>query len=538
MRALGTLRKVPVAVLALGAAWTIWALAASEETRFFEYDERKGDIHLTGRIYFLEDGELAVEAWPRPRSKKVKVTKIVVTSPSGKTYKPSRLRTVPMSQLPSLRSSYVKVTRTPFAKEAYAYEDKQGSGSDRTEGEASDQKATVAMSLLSGLARSAMTGPGDKERVSVGDIKTKPELGQWKLSVMVEDDRGRKENFYIPFAFPADILGPPKGPEPEPVPVETPSSAQPPPTNISTPKFAKICGPDATDALVESLNRIRIRMAELGPEEKGDWDEFWFMWRNGIRMDIEFSPVGPCPTNCPGTVTLCDVCVYSKATNNILYGWTGHELGVGLAMGFGGNIHEKIKPGTSVWDPDPPEAQAAYALGWGLALLGRPITREDVCRLLHEGEAEITYAFTAGHRRKIVDFLTKFSVGCKPCPDAAEPRYDFSTADWWLSDLVEQSYNCGYQELDRESEPKVVGKETRDETEHFNDRCSICKKYLGSRRITTVEITTYRQRGFYCSLPKNHSDGHRLVVTELSWTSRKVLGTRYDGSRMHPCLER
>mgnify|MGYP001613122514 FL=1 len=217
--------------MAINAAWVAWALAFGEETRFFEYDERKGEIQLTGRVYFLDVGELAIEAWPRPRSKKVKVTKIVVTSPSGKEYRLSDLRSVPMSKLPVLRSRYIKVTRVPFVKEAHAYEDKQESGTvsdnDRTEGQA----ATAAISLLGGLARSAMTGAGDKEWVSVGEIKTKPEGGRWKLSVTVEDGRGRKEHFYIPFSFPSDVLGPPEGPEPEAGPGDTLSKPQPPPVD-------------------------------------------------------------------------------------------------------------------------------------------------------------------------------------------------------------------------------------------------------------------------------------------------------------------
>jgi hypothetical protein len=341
-----------------------------------------------------------------------------------------------------------------------------------------------------------------------------------------------KGEFQITALLATPRLIPPSGPgDRDQPPPPVPGAASGPPAPDPAASQVRTCGPDVTEGLVASLNRTRRRLKELSDDERGFLDGAVFLWRNGGAMDfIAADQPGVCPVNCPGTVTLCNRCVYSKATNNILYGLVCYFLGVSeREMGLVGHGYELGHR----FGLDPIEARAAYVLGHALGRKDADLTAATLCDELFTLRFETSAPWSLTAEPVLPRLAWTGYKNCKVCPQPCTVKWDFSTLDWELSGGRIGSFQCSYAE--REGTPTLLGEETATETRRLVERCANCGKLLVRSVVTAVRIRKYEQMGGACSLPRDHGGAHAVVRRRFEWTERTVLNVKDEGLPWHVC---
>ena len=187
------------------------------EPGFYIYDKESKKVRVSGRIYHTAPGQVLVEVWPRPLRKHIKVSKISLTSPSGKKYSSGELNNFPMSQTMSRRAQLLNLS-SRFSEEekdssiwakiedllisqAHAscaadhVESSGGSGGDSDDGDSRrNAEAFAAFGVLAGIA-----GQQEKHWVTSGIFSVEEEPGEWITKIMVVDNTGKKHRFTIPF---------------------------------------------------------------------------------------------------------------------------------------------------------------------------------------------------------------------------------------------------------------------------------------------------------------------------------------------------
>ena len=202
------------------------------------------------------------------------------------------------------------------------------------------------------------------------------------------------------------------------------------------------CGLDITEALSAALGRVRTRVAGLPAERKGNIGGTSFLADNGINIDLKVSAIKDassgnalCPTDScklpdgQSTVMLCGSCVMDHVPNDVLFGFTGSELGVSEAvLILGAHIHEIASYGGL----DPLSSQAAYAVGRKTSE-STGVTVGDICAAI-DVPLKTTAGISSPSPREIMENEQSILKDCLRCDaaGASTPNVlkDFSTTTW------------------------------------------------------------------------------------------------------------
>lgn len=204
----------------------------------------------------------------------------------------------------------------------------------------------------------------------------------------------------------------------------------------------KYCGPDITEILLTSLNRIRSRVSKLPASEKGAIDGTMFLNRNGMSIDLRavslknsqdqmLCPSKPCMAGSMKTVMLCGQCVMEHIGNDILYGFISNQLDVPFTIQLAGAHYAEY---TSYGGLDPLPSQAAYRMGNDASetMKKRDVNVGDLCSILNGSRLRIGVA----NNPSAFELMAKeqpFLSECTRCPvHKVEVLKDFSTGTWSL----------------------------------------------------------------------------------------------------------
>lgn len=217
-----------------------------------------------------------------------------------------------------------------------------------------------------------------------------------------------------------------------------------------TPEDVKYCGPDGTQALLESITRIRNRVNRLSSSEKGVVDGTMFLDKNGMSIDLRMRPITkqdssmvcpskPCTSGTMKTVGLCGQCVMSHILNDILYGFISNQLGVPWHIQLAGAHYAEY---TSYGGLDPLSSQAAYMMGndASSAMGNGALSIGDLCSLLNQTSIK-TSALGSTNGFELMGKEQGFLKDCRPCAfPAVGTLKDFSEGDWTLEDKSKDHY--------------------------------------------------------------------------------------------------
>lgn len=224
---------------------------------------------------------------------------------------------------------------------------------------------------------------------------------------------------------------------PKPIEEDDPRDVTPP--NENGPFY---CGPDVSQLMLESLQRVQERMKMVPDKDKGLVDSAnpidSFLQRNGTNIDqkpdlesftgSDQCPSGPCAPEGNEYGQICyrlwGYCVPQHVMNEVMFGFVSDQTYVPEVIQWaGGQAHEIAARGSM----EMATAGAAYHVG------------DEISEEMSD-DGSVSEDFLKERMEELMKTVNEDYPRiheCEPCPDASSPTEwdaDFSTRDWFLHD--------------------------------------------------------------------------------------------------------